>query len=129
MHQVGRFFTQNSNFDAPDLFSMDVRNSKEGVAQGHPLAIVAHVILMLPLVRLLKESCSDYASVSQADDGNVAGDIVNIRKFFQKLCLTDPDYGCYPKARKIILLVPEMRLRIFAKKIIYHLLQSVSPDF
>ena len=53
--------------------------SKDGVVQVCTLAMVAYVILMLPLVRLLNKSYSDCASVWHADDVNAAGNFQALR--------------------------------------------------
>ena len=71
-----------------------VLHNKEGVAQGCPLAMVEHAILMLPLVRLIKKAYSDCESVWHADDGNAAGSFADVKSFFQKLCLVSPKHGC-----------------------------------
>jgi hypothetical protein len=45
-------------------------HSKEGVMQGDPISMVAHGILLLPLIRLLKEA---FLAINQPWYANNAG--------------------------------------------------------
>ena len=64
--------------------------SKEGVAQGDPLAMIAYGIGILPLIR---ELCAAHPHVTQpwyADDDGAGGEFVALQEHIQDLMVRGP---------------------------------------
>jgi hypothetical protein len=76
--------------------------SKEGVTQGDPLAI-----LLLPLIRALKDELPDVNQPWYADDAGAGGKFAGISSYFEKLQEKGPRRGYFPEPSKSILVVQE----------------------
>jgi hypothetical protein len=81
--------------------------SREGVTQGDPLAIVAFGILLLPLIRTLKDEVPNVNQPWYADNLGMGRSFAGIHKYFEKLQEKGPGWGYFPEPSKSILVVQE----------------------
>ena len=84
---------------------MAVIFSREGVAQGDSLVMVAYSISFLLLIYQLKQKFPDVFQPWYADDGAGMTCIPRLLKFFDRLCVLGPPFGYYPEQSKSILIV------------------------
>ena len=68
-------------------------HSREGVTQGHTLAIFAYGIGVLPLNKLLKEAYTDITHTWYADNASALGMFNNIGLYFNLLKQFGPGHG------------------------------------
>jgi len=81
--------------------------SREGVTQGDPLAMVMYGVGLLPLIRILKKAVSDVHQPWYADDAGAGGHFNRITRYFEKLQEFGPPRGYFPEPSKSILIVKE----------------------
>ena len=79
--------------------------SMECVTQGCPFAMVGYGLLVLPLIRQLQKEFPTVASTWYANDAMTAGALVDVMKYFHRLCKLVPSYGYFPEESKSILVV------------------------
>ena len=72
--------------------------SREGTTQGDPLAMAMHAIATVPLIETI--SNSDVKQSWYADDAAAGGILSGLRKWWDDLVSTGPDYGYFPNAQK-----------------------------
>ena len=90
----------------------DIIYSEEGCTQGDVTAMAKYGIATKPLIDKLSNAVNkdDCKQVWYADDSSAAGKILEMKKWWDILCQTGPQYGYKPLARKTILIVkPEHR--------------------
>ena len=94
--------------------------SSEGTTQGDPLAMPVYAIGITPLLDLIKpatESDTSMKHVAFADDLSGAGDLINVRRWWDNIVIYGPKLGCNPNAAKSWLIVKaeteEMAREIF----------------
>ena len=85
----------------------DVILSQEGTTQGDPLAMSMYTVATLPLIMSLKSEMNDVDQVWYADDASVAGKIMRLREWWEKLTIQGPKYGYFPNAIKTWLVTKE----------------------
>ena len=93
--------------------------SKEGCTQGDVAAMALYALGVRPLTDTLAEN-TDKEKCKQswyADDSSAAGQLEEIKKWWEKLCDEGPKYGYYPKASKTVLILKDESLRTKAKKL------------
>ena len=73
--------------------------------QGHPLAMVAYGISILPLTSNLKREISDVTHPWYAEDAVVLGKFAIIEIYFNSLTHQGPGRGYYSKPSKSVLIV------------------------
>ena len=83
--------------------------SREGTTQGDNAAAPFYSISLYPLM-------NDLSSIVEfqmfyADDGASAGSLVNLKRWWDKLCERGPGYGYFPNGAKSVLLVKPQHLR------------------
>ena len=81
--------------------------SREGVTQGDPLAMVMYGVGLLPLIRILKTAISDVHQPWYADDAGAGGHFNRITRYLEKLQEFGPPRGYFPEPSKSILIVQE----------------------
>ena len=89
--------------------------SREGVAQGDPLAMALYGIALLPLIEHLRAEFPDVLQPWYADDGAMHGRGSRVAPCFQELCRAGPMFGYYPEFGKsiaICLLGDQLRLKM-----------------
>ena len=79
--------------------------SQEGTTQGDPLAMAMYAIATVPLIKRI--SNSDVIQSWYADDAAAGGILPGLRKWWDDLVSTGPDYGYFPNAKKTLLLVKD----------------------
>ena len=80
--------------------------SREGVAQGNPLAMALYGITLLLLIEHLH---AEYPAVLQpwhAGNGAMYGQGSRVVPCLQELCRTAPMFGYYPEVEKLIAIYP-----------------------
>ena len=92
-----------------DQNKVEIILSNEGGTQGDVTAMPLYAVGIKPLIDHLassvnKEHC---AQCWFADDSSAAGKLAEIRKWWNVLCSSGPNYGYYPLPRKTILIVKE----------------------
>ena len=85
--------------------SCHVLYSKEGMTQGDPLAMIACVIGVLPLIRELRGAHPRVTQPWYADDAGAGGKFPNILEHHRDLQAWGPPRGYYPEPTEIILVV------------------------
>ena len=78
--------------------------SQEGTTQGDPLAMPMYAIGICPLI--CKVSC-DTKQVWYADDATAAGQLKNLRQWWDNLVFHGPDFGYFINPSKTSLIVKE----------------------
>eukprot|EP00117_Sycon_ciliatum_P038353 scpid42091/ scgid2002/ len=78
--------------------------SREGTAQGDPLAMAAYAVAIMPLVRRLAATCPSVVQSWFADDDSGAGLLARLRNYWDELRAIGPGYGYYPNASKTVLI-------------------------
>ena len=76
--------------------------SQEGTTQGDPLAMAMYAIALIERI-----SNSDVKQSWYADDVAAGGILSGLRKWWDDLVSTGPDYGYFPNAKKTHLLVKD----------------------
>ena len=80
--------------------SMKTINSREGVIQGDPLAMVCYAISTLPLInelqKIVPNNKIDWHQVWYADDAGIIGKLKDIKLVFDKMIEIWPKYGYHP---------------------------------
>ena len=79
--------------------------SCEGTTQGDPVAMAMYALGMSVLQSNISHDQTNIKSVAYADDLSGAGDLENIRKWWQKLSEIGPKYGYFPNPQKSCLIV------------------------
>ena len=82
-------------------------STQEGTTQGCPLAMAMYALAIVPLVSQLHGLCKQ---VWFADDGTGAGNLKELRKWWDKLVDKRPAYGYFPNASKTWLIVKDEKL-------------------
>ena len=80
-------------------------HSKEGVAQGDPLAMISYKIGILPLIKNLKQEIPDVTQPWYADDAGALGTFTRIETYFNLLTRQGLGHGYDPEPPKRILIV------------------------
>lgn len=87
-------------------------SSSEGTTQGDPLAMPVYAIGITPLLEILKPETSDVTTlkhVAFADDLGGAGQLLELRCWWENIAKCGPKLGYYPNAAKSWLVVkPEV---------------------
>ena len=87
------------------------RYSSEGTTQGEPIAMGAHALRILPLIKFLLEFINlnemNAKEVVFADDFSIAGSLNSIKDYWDKLTAIGPKYDYVPKPTKSYLIVKE----------------------
>jgi len=84
--------------------------AQEGVTQGDPLAMAMYGLATIPLISRLQSPNTLHKWY--ADDGNVAGTLMDIKETWQTLCRIGPQYGYFPNESKTVVIVKEELLPI-----------------
>ena len=79
--------------------------SKEGTAQGEPVAMAMYALGLSVLHLELKHEETNVKSVAYADDYVGAGNLQDLSKWWDNLTERGPCYRCYPNAVKSLLIV------------------------
>ena len=74
--------------------------SREGVTQGDPLSLFMYAIGTFPLIRFLRDL--DVTQVWYADDASGCGGLADIRKWFDCLRQSGPDFGYFVNVKKVL---------------------------
>jgi hypothetical protein len=82
-------------------------HSQEGVMQGDPISMVAYGILLLPLIRTLKDEIPEVDQPWYADNAGAGGTFKGRWQYFEKLQEKGPRQGYFPEPSKSILIVQE----------------------
>ena len=80
-------------------------HSKEGLIQGDPLAMIAYVIGVLPLIRELRGAQPRVTQPWYADNAEAGGTFQKILEHFRDLQARGTARGYYPELTKSILVV------------------------
>ena len=84
-------------------------SSKEGTTQGDATSMGAYTLGILPMLHSLLDfvltNDLQTGEVAFSDDLIVAGKLVDIKKFWDKLAVIGPKYGYFPKSTKSYLIV------------------------
>ena len=85
----------------------DIILSDEGCTQGDVAAMAKYGIATKPLTDQLTDVVDSNLCKQAwfADDSSAAGKLLEVRKWWDKLCQAGPEYGYYPLASKTILIV------------------------
>ena len=90
-------------------------SSLEGTTQGDPLAMPVYAIGITPLLEILKPETSDVTTlkhVAFADDLGGAGDLLELRRWWDNIGKCSPKLGYNPNASKSWLIVkPEVQTK------------------
>ena len=87
-----------------------VMQSKEGVTQGDPLAMVLYGLTLLPLTEALQEAEPTVLQPWYPDDTAAIGWVLRIARFMKMLKFLGPHRGYFPEpAKSIIICKPEHR--------------------
>ena len=90
-------------------------SSSEGTTQGDPLAMPVYAIGITPLLEILKPETSDETTlkhVAFADDLGGAGDLLELRRWWDNIVNCGPKLGYNPNASKSWLIVkPEVQTK------------------
>ena len=83
--------------------------SEEGCTQGDATAMAKYALGIKPLIDKLAEETDDAncKQVWYADDSSSAGEIIEMKKWWDTLCEQGPKYGYFPLATKTILIVKD----------------------
>ena len=81
--------------------------SQEGTTQGDPLAMSLYALATLPLIMSLKNEMNDVDQVWYADDGSVAGRIMRLREWWEKVTIQGSKYDYFRDAIKTLLVIKE----------------------
>lgn len=93
--------------------------SEEGVTQGDVASMAFYALGIKPLVDNLSD-CIDKEKCKQswyADDGSAAGELAEIKRWWDKICSEGPKFGYYPKACKSVLILKDVSLLTKANEI------------
>ena len=89
----------------------EVIPSSEGTTQGDPLATGVYALGILLLIKFLHEFISlnemNSKEVVFVDDFSIAGNLNNIKDYWNKLAANDLKYGYFPKPATSYLIVKE----------------------
>jgi len=77
--------------------------SKEGVVQGDPLVMVGYGLLLLLLIKKLKDEFNSVDIPWYADDGSAAGSLENVGYFIKRQEEIEPVYRYFQEERNSIL--------------------------
>ena len=83
--------------------------SEEGTTQGDPLAMPLYALATIPLINCLG-STPDVKKCWYADNASAAGHITSLRRWWENLRSSDPDYGYHANARKTWLITKQKHL-------------------
>jgi hypothetical protein len=100
----------NNTYKAPVRMFVTGRgeiSSMEETTQGDPLAMAMYALAISPLINSLNEKAPNASQVWFADDSNAAGSLEALRNWWQHLADIGPEYGYFPNARKITIVVKE----------------------
>ena len=89
----------------------NIIHSREGGAQGGPLAMVAYGIGSLPLIKHLKLAYPDGTQPWYAGDAGAQGKFDNLKRYFNSLKRTGPARGYYPDPTKSIMIMHKKILK------------------
>ena len=81
--------------------------SREGTTQGDPTAIAAYALGLTPLLDYLQSVKRSVKHVAFADDLTGAGNLEDIKIWWDTLITEAPKYGYYPKPSKSFLIVKQ----------------------
>ena len=94
----------------PGGCSSAIINSREGVTQGDPFAMVMYAIGTLPLIRRVRKQAIDAKHSWYADDSSVVGRFPDLKRVYSALSIWGVNYGYIPNSSKTKIIVPEHRL-------------------
>ena len=103
---LDRLLINTYRFDNSLFIDGECIGSREGTAQGDPLAMCMYAVATVPLI----DELEGVASVSQywfADDASALGDIEQLRRWWDGINAVGKHYGYFPNAVKSVLLVKE----------------------
>ena len=80
-------------------------HTKEGVTQGYPLEMIAYGIVIIPLIKNIKQEIHDVTQTWYADDTGALGTFAIIDTYFDSLTHQGPRRRYYPKPSKSVLIV------------------------
>ena len=86
--------------------SGEILYSREGTAQGAPLAMLFYRVSLLPMIRQLKDNARQ-KQICYADDGAALGKVDNLRLWLIRLMKWGPHFGYYPERSKSILVITQ----------------------
>ena len=87
----------------PNLFiDGEAIQSREGITQGDPLAMVIYAIATLPLIRKIQNEAKQSW---YADDAAAGGSLSQLRKWWDNLNEAGPQFGYFPNPSKTWLIV------------------------
>ena len=85
--------------------------SCEGKTQGDPIAVTLYVIAIIPMILMIVDTTSKIddstKTAAYADDLTAAGKIIQLKNWWETLCMLSPKFGYYPEASKSWLIVKE----------------------
>ena len=84
-----------------------ILHSKEGVAQGDPLAMIVYRMGILPLIKNLKREIPDIPQPWYTYDNEDLGTFVRLATYFDLLTREGPGRGYYTEPFKSILVRPD----------------------
>ena len=79
--------------------------SEEGTTQGDPLAMPMYALGTVPLINALRDD--HIKQVWYADDATACGNLLDIRRWWDRLVSIGPDFGYFPNPLKTCLIVKE----------------------
>ena len=80
-------------------------SSEEGITQGDPAAMPFYAVGLVPVQANTNYEKTGSKQVAFADDVNAAGEVKNLRKWWDKVNESGPGHGYYPEASKSHLIV------------------------
>ena len=80
-------------------------HSKEGVTLRDPLSMIAYGIVILPLIKNLKQEIPDVTHPWYADDTGALGMFARLETYFDSLTRQGPGRGYYPEPSKSVLIL------------------------
>ena len=96
----------------------DIIMSNEGCTQGDVTAMALYALGIKPLIDDLRNTVNtdDCAQCWFADDSTAAGELLEIKKWWDRLGKQGPKYGYYPLPQKTVLIVKE-HMKIYADQL------------
>ena len=112
-------YLRNSYKNPAKLFLKDGSYilSQEGVTQGDPAAMAKYSLASKPLITKLSDENPNIKQVWYADDGTGAGNLEDIRTYWDGLNKHGPAFGYFPKAAKSVLIVKDPSKMMTAKSL------------
>ena len=106
------FYIHHSSLFLINGYSADnIFLTKEGVAQGYPLAMLAYRIVIIFLIKRLKSTHPDITQPWYTENAGALSMFDNLEQYFNLLKRNDLDRGYYPDPNKSILVVHPKNLQ------------------